>query len=68
MTLIRSGWCESVKIKFLSVRLTIRSEVRGVTLSVHEHARVHVSVCGVEGVYSAFRTIVGVKHYRFNCL
>lgn len=62
MTLIRSGWCESVKIKFLSVRFTIRSEVHLVTLSAR------VRVCGVEGVYSAFKTIVGAKRYRFKHL
>lgn len=36
MTLIRSGWCESVKIKFLSAGFTISSEVHDVTRSACE--------------------------------
>lgn len=45
LTLIRSGRCESVKIKFLSVRFTIRSEVCGVTPSACECARVSACEC-----------------------
>lgn len=38
MTVIRSGWCESVKIKFLSAGFTISGEAHDVTLSVCERA------------------------------